>query len=455
MSATAKRFILAVIIILGLLVMAALILPGVVGWQLQSVLEGQLGGKGLRAPNGLHVQLNSFERGWFQSRASVAVRSPQLPFPLQIEQEIIHGPVYFGQLRHARSPLILLAVNASLKASFGNQLEPVAIGSSVLSPLLMLSSDWELVDGLLDLSNLPAWVQLRHQVLTGETDLQASIPSLDYLKGPDDFSLEDLRLKAEGIVRPEQILAGELRFSIQEFSSPKGSAPLLLHDLRLLLQARPASNRINLNMDISLGSVEQGTKYYGPLRTVMDVNNVPADKLRQLLAAQALWSGLLSQNLTQSKRQQIINQQLLPVLTPVLSESEIQVKELLIRSNDGWVEGNLQASFDSKQEMNTWLDLGMAVDLKSELQISRSWLLAIMEAQLRQQLESQSSGKNGPLARDNRDEQALLQADRILENLVKQRYLKSSSGVYSSQIRINDARLFMNDNEVDLFSLIQ
>jgi uncharacterized protein YdgA (DUF945 family) len=455
MSATAKRFILAVIIFLGLLVMAALILPGVVGWQLQSALEGQLGGKGLRAPNGLHVQLNSFERGWFQSRASVAVRSPQLPFPLQIEQGIIHGPLYFGELRHARSPLILLAINASLKASFDNQLESLAVGSTVLSPLLKLSSDWKLVDGLLELSSMPAWVQLRYQVMSGETELQASIPSLDYSKGREAFSLEDLRLKAEGIVRPEQMMAGELRFSIQEFSSPKGSAPLQLHDLRLLLQARPTSNRINLNMDISLSSAELGTNDYGPLRTVVDVNNVPEDKLQQLLEAQALWSGLLAQNLSQSKRQQIINQQLLPVLTPVLSDSEIKVKELLIRSSDGWVEGNLLASFESQQEMNTLLDLGMAVDLKSEIQISRSWLLAIMEAQLRQQLESQSSGQKGPLDRDNRDEQALLQADRLLQNLVKQRYLKSSSGVYSSQIRINDARLFMNDNEVDLFSLIQ
>lgn len=455
MSATAKRIILAVIVILGLLVMAALILPGVIGWQLQSVMEGQLGGKGLRAPNGLKIQLNSFERGWFQSRASVALRSPQLPFPLQIDQEIIHGPVYFGQIRQARSPLILLAVNASLKASLGNKLEPVAVGSSVLSPLLKLSSDWKLVDGLFDLSNMPAWLQLRHQIMSGETNLQASIPSLDYSKDREAFSLEDLRLKAEGFVRPEQMIEGELRFSIQEFSSPKGSEPLQLHDLRLLLQARPASSKINLNMDFSLSSAELGTKFYGPLRTVMDVNNVPEDKFLKLLVAQDKWSGLMAQSLSQNKRQQIINQQLLPLLTPVLSESEVQVKELLLRSSDGWLEGNMFARFESQQEINTLLDLGMAVDLKSEIKMSRSWLLAIMEAQLRQQLESQSSGRKGPLARDNRDEQALLQANRILENLVKQRYLKSSSGVYSSQIRINDARLFMNDNEVDLFSLIQ
>jgi len=455
MSVTAKRIILAVIIILGLLVMAALILPAVVGWQLQSALEGQLGGKGLRTPDGLHVQLNSLERGWFQSRASVAVRSPQLPFPLQVDQEIIHGPVYFGQLRHARSPLILLAINATVNASLGNKLEPIAVGSTVLSPWLTLSSDWNLIEGLLGLSNMPAWVQLRYQFMSGETELQASIPSLDYSQGREAFSLEDLRLKVEGFVRPNEMLEGALRFSLQEFSSPKGSAPLQLHDLRLLLQARPQSSRINLAMDISLSSAELDTQYYGPLRTVMDVNNVPDDKLHQLLAAQAKWSGLLTQNLSQSKRQQIIEQQLLPVLTPLLSASEIQVKEFLLRSSDGWVEGNLLARFNSQQEMSSLLDMGMAVDLKSEIKMSRSWLLAIMEAQLRQLLESQSSGQNGPLARDNRDEQALLQADRLLENLVKQRYLQSSSGVYSSQIRVNDARLFMNDNEVDLISLIQ
>jgi hypothetical protein len=174
-----------------------------------------------------------------------------------------------------------------------------------------------------------------------------------------------------------------------------------------------------------------------------------------LLTGQAKWLPLLTTNLSQNRRQQLFNQQLLPLLAPVLSSSEINLRELLMRTSDGWVEGKLVASFNSQQPMTTLLDMGMAMNMNGEFKMSRSWLLAIMETQLRQQLDSQNPGRRGPLAKDDRDEEAWLQAGRLLENLVKKRYLQASNGVYSSQIRVNDARLFMNDNEVDLFSMIQ
>jgi hypothetical protein len=385
----------------------------------------------------------------------LVVRSPQLPFPLQIDQVLMHGPVYLGQLRYGRSPLIVLATRATVQATIGNKVEPLATGSGELSPFMTVSSNWNLVDGLLKLSNMPAWIQLRYQVLSGDAEVQAHIPSLEYKQGRDAFKLEDLRVLAEGLIRPSQMATGALRFSLQAFSSPKGNAPLELQDLRLMLETQAVSNSLSLNMDVSLSAGEFDTQYYGPIRAVMEVNKLPEDELMALLTGQAKWLPLLTTNLSQNRRQQLFNQQLLPLLAPVLSSSEINLRELLMRTSDGWVEGKLVADFDSQQPMTTLLDMGMAMNMNGEFKMSRSWLLAIMETQLRQQLDSQNPGRRGPLAKDDRDEEAWLQAGRLLENLVKKRYLQASNGVYSSQIRVNDARLFMNDNEVDLFSMIQ
>jgi uncharacterized protein YdgA (DUF945 family) len=455
MSRTAKRIILAVLIVLGLLVATALILPGVLGWQLEKNLEAQLGGKGLQGPDGLRIQLQSFNRGWFQSQALLEVRSPQLPAPLQVDQTLIHGPFYFGQLSYGRSPLVLLASKARLQFRMNGKTEPLASAYTALDPFMHVYSEWNLVDGLLNLSGNAAWARLDYQILTGQAELQAHIPSLQYRQTPGDLQLEDLRLTFQGHIRPQEVAVGELRFSLQQASLQQGGSPLQIQDLRLLLTSREASDRIDLNMDLSLGMMDSGEEHYGPVRLVMELDKLPEDRLEKLLARQALISQILFTRMSESRQQQILDQQLLPVLFPLLSESQIHVRELLLHSSDGWIEGKMDASFKAKEAVRTMLDLGMAADLKSELKLSRTWLLAAMEMQLRQQLDKQSGANPRPMQRDQRDEDAWRQAERLLENLVQQGYLRVDNGVYSSTIRINDARLYMNDNEVDFISLVQ
>jgi len=455
MSRTAKRIILAVLIILGLLVVAALVLPGVVGWQLQKNLEAQLGGKGLRGANGLLIQLQKFDRGWFQSQALIEIRSPRLPAPLQVDQTLVHGPLYFGQLSHGRSPLVLLASNASLRLRMNGKTEPVARVYTVLDPFMSLYSEWNLVDGILDLSGNAAWARLDYQILTGHAEVQAHIPDLKYAQTPGPFQLEDLRLRMQGRIQQQELAVGELRFSLQKASLKQGGSPMNLQDLRLLLTSREVNERIDLNMDLSLSSMEGAEEQYGPVRLVMDMNQLPKDKLESLMARQAVISQIVFTRMSLSRQQQIVDQQLLPVLLPLLSESQIHVRELLLHSGDGWIEGKLDASFKPKETVRTLLDLGMAADLRSELKFSRSWLLAAMEMQLRQRLDNQTGANSRSMQRDQRDEDAWRQAERLLENLVQQGYLKADNGVYSSAIRINDARLYMNDNEVDFISLVQ
>jgi uncharacterized protein YdgA (DUF945 family) len=455
MSRTAKRIILAVLIVLGLLVAAALVLPGVVGWQLQKNLEAQLGGKGLRGANGLLIQLQKFDRGWFQSQALIEIRSPQLPAPLQVDQTLIHGPLYFGQLSHGRSPLVLLASNASLRLRMNGKTEPVARVYTVLDPFMSIYSEWNLVDGILDLSGNAAWVRFDYQILTGQAELQAHIPSLKYAQTPGPLQLEDLRLRMQGRIQAQELAVGELRFSLQQASLKQGGKPLQIQDLRLLLTSREVSERIDLNMDLSLSTMDSAEEHYGPVRLVMDLDKLPEDKLENLMARQAIISQLLFGRMSPSTRQQIVDQQLLPVLFPLLSESQIHIRELLLHNSDGWIEGKLDASFKPKEAVRTMLDLGMAADLKSELKISRTWLLAAMEMQLRQRLDNQTGTNSRSMQRDQRDEDAWRQAERLLENLVQQGYLKAVNGVYISTIRINDARLYMNDNEVDFISLVQ
>jgi uncharacterized protein YdgA (DUF945 family) len=455
MSRTAKRIILAVLIVLGLLVAAALVLPGVVGWQLEKNLEAQLGGKGLRGANGLLIQLQKFDRGWFQSQALIEIRSPQLPAPLQVDQTLVHGPLYFGQLAHGRSPLVLLASNASLRFLMNGKTEPVARVYTVLDPFMSIYSEWKLVDGILDLSGNAAWARLDYQILTGQAEVQAHIPDLKYAQRPGPFQLEDLRLRMQGRIQQQELAVGELRFSLQKASLKQGGAPMNLQDLRLLLTSKEVNERIDLNMDLSLSSMEGAEEQYGPVRLVMDMNQLPEDKLESLMARQAVISQILFTRMSLSRQQQIVDQQLLPVLLPLLSESQIHVRELLLHSGDGWIEGKLDASFKPKETVRTLLDLGMAADLRSELKFSRSWLLAAMEMQLRQRLDNQTGANSRAMQRDQRDEDAWRQAERLLENLVQQGYLKADNGVYSSAIRINDARLYMNDNEVDFISLVQ
>lgn len=451
MSRTAKRIILAVLILLGLLVIISLVLPGVVGWQVQKGMEGALGGKGLRTADGLQVRLQAFERGWFQSHARIALRLPGVPLPLTMDQDIIHGPLYFGELGHGRSPLILIASKADLLAGS----DALASGYSVLGPSMVLSSEWYLEDGILQTSGIPAWIRLNYQVLKGDTDLQVNIPVLRVQQGRENLRLEDLRLKGQARIRPGQLVLGELRFSLQDLAMQGNTGNLALQDLRMLLVAGASSDRVKLDLDLSLSHMEEALESYGPVRIVLAIDKLPPEKMGALFTVQQVLARAFSGNIRPAQRQQLLEQKVLPALYPILAEAEVQLDELLMHSGGGWIEGKMQLRFNSQEPMSTPLDLAVAADLKGELRISRHWLLAAMESQLRQQLDMLASGGARPLQRDDRDEEARLQAERLVENLVRQSYLEASEGVYQSRIRMNDARLFMNDKEVDILSLIQ
>jgi len=121
----------------------------------------------------------------------------------------------------------------------------------------------------------------------------------------------------------------------------------------------------------------------------------------------------------------------------------------MMRGTRGWVDMRLAGDM-APSAAKDWLGLLMGFTGQGEVSASRQWLLGVLERQLRA-LEP-SRGRR--LAEITRDEQAALQAERILGNLVARGYFSEAGGVYKSRVRLHDGALEMNGQVVDLLNLM-
>lgn len=425
--------------LLLVLLALALLLPGLLGRLLERQ-RPRLPEAGLALGPGLVLKAGEWSRGWFSTRTRWRIEGPKLPFPLRIDLTLVHGPFYPGEWAHGGSPLLWLADDLRLQ------------GLPAQGPAVLLATGHGrlgLLGELHQVLRFPTegaaeetpWLRLEGRLAERSWSLQGLIPRLDARNGQERLLIEDLRLRAEGQLQPAQaVFPFRVAFSVGRLQSSLRLLPAELEDLRLrgaLTRAdgRPAG-RIDLRLDTSLVRYRGTSAEIAPMVLRLALQNLDGEALPGLLAA-------LRQPPTTARRA------VPTALGRVLGGGHLALERFMMRGSRGWVDMQLEGDMAARPAAD-WLGLFMAFSGQGEVRASRQWLLGVLERQLRL-LETAQDRRLGEIARD---EQAALQAERILGNLVSQGYFAESGGVYKSRVRLHDGALEMNGQVVDLLNLM-
>ncbi len=425
--------------LLLVLLVLALLLPGLSGLLLERQ-RPRLPEAGLALGQGLVLKAEAWSRGWFSTRTRWRLEGPKLPFPLRLDLTLIHGPFYPGEWAHGGSPLLWLADDLRLQ------------GLPAQGPAVLLATGHGRLGLFGDLHQVlrfptegttadTPWLRLEGRVADHSWSLQGLIPRLDARSGRERLQIEDLRLRAEGAWQPgEPVSPFRVAFSVGRLQTKLPALQAEVEDLRLRAAVTQTPGqppgRITVRLDTSLVRYQGSDTEIAPMVFRCALGGLNAAALPGLRSA-------LRQPPEAARRSVPL------ALGRVLVGVRLELDRFMMRGTRGWVDMRLYGDMVSRPATD-WLGLFMAFSGQGEVRASRQWLLGVLERQLRL-LEMAQDRRLDEIARD---EQAALQAERILGNLVSQGYFAESGGVYKSRVRLHDGALEMNGQVVDLLNLM-
>ncbi|HQU16575.1 MAG: hypothetical protein B7Z66_07050 [Chromatiales bacterium 21-64-14] len=472
-------FVPALVVFAGLLGVS----PYWMGVRAERTYDGVLRAASANGP--VSFQIRAYDRGWFSSRARVAVtvriptgRLPAAPgagvstreITFNIAQRIDHGPFPFRDWRAAGWAPVQAVVHTAL------DLNPQTMSTLMRDagghpPLTMVTvvhlsgaSDTRIgipafrmpigaiLPGTLAWKGLQGRVEMAGDFSRSTQDL--TLVGVSFLGAAGAVKIGDVHLVGRGQRGASGLMLGSSTLHVGAFTVTNGrtgATPVVLRDVTLQSTSGESDGAVTLAVNSRVAHMTLGGVDVGPAEYDVTARDLDAAALVQF---QTALQDLRSRRLTQKQLQLRLAEQFRILLPALLHRSpEVEIRRLSFKTPVGGVQGHGQVKFDA-----TGYDAGAAgngwlqhLQGSADLQIPPVLVRSLLAHQARAQLAvARQQGTLGEADDARLTMLAGLMAKQRMQGLEAQGLLRCTDARCDLALRYRNGTLSVNDHVIPL-----
>jgi hypothetical protein len=438
----------------GLLAVAALCLPWILGTRSQAVYESALT---RLQEQGVRVLGSDYQRGWFDSQASVRLEltlgagplSANGAIPVRIESQVAHGPWFTPAPR----PIPAAALIES-------QVHLALPGLEL--PLLLLETRVEPSGGGVAVIRVPAVARktavTRLEMAPGGGELRFA-PGFAAVEGSIDLpaltlsiqdrifvDLRQLSAEGAGSRRVSGLLTGDARLTLRRSELRTPAMHLIAGGLSVDLKAAPAAEFVSMDLDYRSEDLSLHGADYGASRVSLSLRRFPGAALASLRQAMRELSLAGADGSAYRVAMAAILAQHLPGLLG--GDPELALERAEIGTPAGVIQGRVSLASrgltaQALQRPGGWLEHLVG---EGQLSLPRALVLGLLEDWQRREVLERTPRRNPtPKALPERQEREIAVAARDrLDLLVRQGWLAEEGEGVTAVARLADSLLTIN-----------
>lgn len=448
--------------IVAVALIAVLALPFWFGMRIQSAYEEIIASASTGNP-AISVETQSYERGWMNSRAVSLVRFQGAPFALKINHDIVHGPLYLGNMGSGESVLVMAVADSRLSLDgmpAGPDGASFADFKTVMRLDKSLGSVWRFSEALLPINGKPMWATLDADVAAGTAKLQFHMPELEISQPELSSRLNDLRVVMNLKGEDSGLLTGDSSISMDQLAVQAPTGEMSVEDWRMRMTTRERSGKVDFDLAFSVGGIDGPFAKAGPVSFKFQMNNLDAKTLAQLKQVQQEAESMQVEGMNEQEAMMLMMPKMMELLPALASNVDVRIPHLLVVMDNGRLGGTAALKINELDENAMAMPMMMmsAMELEADLFISEALLREKIEENMRMRLAQSFSGADGDpqgaLVREDIDEQAAAETEKTLAVFASQGYIELNEGMYRTRISFQGGNLIMNGNAVNLAQMI-
>ncbi|MDH5734598.1 MAG: YdgA family protein [Gammaproteobacteria bacterium] len=412
------------------------------------------------------IKIISYDRGFYSSSVILDIALPDVPFKLQLKENIIHGPVYLGLINQGKSPFVAAVVTGELvpPAELAVQINQLFSGKA---PMLY-QNVIEFSGSMTSESYMPPIntiitaegndISIRSSGLTlvsryfpaeGRLSGESSLPTLLISTDTDKMEIQRLNLNFSGIKGNNNLLIGDSILTLGLLDYHSNGEQLSVRSFNVQTMTNEQGKFLNSQLQMNAQEILASNVKLGPVAFNVSIKGLDADKLIELQDIQKDMQQKLEQGIPEEQVTAMYAGQMLGILPDLLKQSEININPLKVESDIGALTSDLAFSIeglDASAPADPLFILN-AINLDIGLQIDEGLLQQIVKWQL-QANDQMVTGD----AITRRKEAAIPIDQKVSENiqgLLDEDWLVKDNSVYQSHISFHQGQMLLNGKPVD------
>lgn len=449
---------LMLIVAIGLI--ALLVLPYWFGMQLRGEYETYIA-QANASNAGMKIEPIAYHGGWFSSDAQSQISVRGLPFTLQINHHIIHGPLFFGHLGQDEPMLVTAVVKSDVRVNNVDKPDDASPAMAYVNTVMRMNktmaSVWRFNEQVLPTSGKPMWARIEASMADQHVGVQMQLPELQISQPGAKTHISDLRLDVNMKSGASGLMVGETLFSVDRMLLQGAEDDFDMGNWRMRVSSRERGTKLDVDFDVSLDTVSVSAGSAGPIRFAFQVNNLDAPTLLKIEQLQKSAGNAVANGADEQEAMMQVMPQMMALLPVLVSDIDLQMPHLLLMTEDGRIGGKASLKINGLDPAALQMPMMMlsALDLEAELFVSAGLLREQIEGNTRKRLaQSVAVGTGGPLRAEEIDEKAARETHKMLTTYTAQGYIALQDGLYRTRIRFKDGNLSLNGNALNLAQLM-
>jgi len=414
------------------------------------------------------IRIAKYDRGFFSSDAIVEVQVPGMPVSIQLKENIIHGPVYLGLINQGKSPFIAAVVKGELlsAAGFESVVEQIFSGQSAIAyqSLIDFTGNVDVegymppVDTVIEQDTGPLVIKSSGMLVTshyssadekisGENKLSKFV-----LKSEDiNIDLNNLNISFSGKMGENNLLMGDSVLSLDKLDVQTNNEQFALSNFSVSSVSTEAGMLVNAQLRMNAQEVLLSNQKLGPVIFALSVNGLNANSLNQITEMQKSMEEKVQQGIPPEQLNAMMTGQMMGIVPELFKQAVITIDPLSIQSELGKLESSLDFSVDGLDQ-NAPADpmfLLSAINFEMDMSVDEALLKQLVEWQLTANENKVAATGNKQARKAEADIPMAQKVEENLKGLVDENWLTYADAKYSSQIKLQQGLMMVNDKEVD------